>query len=380
MLLPIKIALRFLKSSKGQTLLITLGIAIGVSVQIFIGLLIQGLQGSLVDKTIGSSPHITITAEEDFNTYEDVFDIVESDFAPKAMTATFDNPAFIDIDAESRSVLVRGFTLDGANKIYKFSDALIKGTLPKNANDVIIGKSVFEEGGYTLGQAIDLNLPGGVAKQLNISGVFDLKVSAINNTWFITDINTAQTMFGKEDVASSVEIQIDDVFSSDVLAANLKTLLPAYSVVDWQAQNEELLSGLSGQSISSIMIQVFVIIAVVLGIASVLAISVLQKSKQIGILKAMGIKDGASSVIFLTQGFVLGVLGALVGLILGLGLIVAFSKFALNPDGSPLIPITINAGFIALSGGIAIFASMAASLIPAFRSMKMDPIEVIKNG
>lgn len=71
MLLPIKIATRFLKSSKGQTILITIGIAIGVSVQIFIGLLIQGLQTSLVDKTIGSSSQITITAEEkkDFDTY-----------------------------------------------------------------------------------------------------------------------------------------------------------------------------------------------------------------------------------------------------------------------------------------------------------------------
>ena len=128
------------------------------------------------------------------------------------------------------------------------------------------------------------------------------------------------------------------------------------------------------------MIQVFVLIAVVLGIASVLAITVLQKSKQIGILKAMGIKDSTSSLIFLFQGLLLGVLGGILGVLLGLGLSFSFTRFALNPDGTPVVPLYIDYGFIALSALIALASSTFAALIPARRSSKLNPIEVIRNG
>ncbi len=384
MLLPIKIALRFLKSAKGQTIMITLGIAIGVSVQIFIGLLIQGLQTSLIDKTIGSASHITISAPA--NSYITDYDSIISEAGQvtgvKVAAATFNNPAFVTANSENISLLVRGMTKDGADAIYKLSDSLIAGQLFSGGDSAIIGKALFETGGYAVGETITIFLPEIGSKTIVIAGVFDLKVSAINRSWVITDITTAHSLFETDAVANSIEIQINDVFQSVALADKIAELssVEGLRVVEWQGENAELLSGLSGQSISSIMIQVFVIIAVVLGIASVLAISVLQKSKQIGILKAMGIKNGAASVIFLTQGFVLGILGALAGILLGLGLSVAFTLFALNPDGTPLIPLNISYGFIALSGAIAVAASMAASLIPAFRSMKMDPIEVIKNG
>lgn len=384
MILPFKIALRFLKSSKGQTLLITLGIAIGVSVQIFIGLLIQGLQVSLVDKTIGSSSHITIAASSnsDFDDYENFIYIVEDNIQTTAISPALDKPAFISIGEDNRSILVRGFELENANNIYKFQSALLQGAMPNGQNEIIIGNTVFEEGDFHIGDEIDLIVPNLAAARVTITGVFDLKVAAINKTWFVTNLQTAQAIFEKTNMVNSIEIQIRDIFNSDVKAENIKKLInnEQYSVKDWQSQNEELLSGLNGQSISSIMIQVFVIIAVLLGIASVLAVSVLQKSKQIGILKAMGIKDGSSSIIFLTQGFILGLMGAIVGILLGVGLIVAFTTFALNPDGTPLIPIALDVGFIVFSGIISIVAAMSAALIPAIKSMKMNPIEVIRNG
>merc|ERR1711941_83907 len=109
-------------------------------------------------------------------------------------------------------------------------------------------------------------------------------------------------------------------------------------------------------------------LSVVLGISSVLAITVLQKSKQLGILKAMGIKDGSASLIFLFQGMILGVLGAIGGIGLGLGISYSFTAFALNPDGTPVVNLFIDPGFIALSAGIAFLAATLASLFPALKS------------
>jgi lipoprotein-releasing system permease protein len=107
---------------------------------------------------------------------------------------------------------------------------------------------------------------------------------------------------------------------------------------------------------------------------------VVQKSKQIGILKAMGIKDRTSSLIFLFQGLLLGVAGAILGVLLGLALAFAFTKFALNADGTPVVPLFIDPAFIALSALIAVIASTVAALIPARKSSKLDPIEVIRNA
>jgi len=128
------------------------------------------------------------------------------------------------------------------------------------------------------------------------------------------------------------------------------------------------------------MIQVFVLFSVVLAIASVLAISVLQKSKQLGILKAIGISNRNASLVFLTEGFLLGVAGAVLGVALGLGLAFAFTKFALNPDGTPVIALFIDQGFVVISAAIAVLSATLASLIPARRSARLDPMEVIRNG
>lgn len=116
-------------------------------------------------------------------------------------------------------------------------------------------------------------------------------------------------------------------------------------VTNWKAENAALLSGLSGQTALSLMIQVFVLISVVLGIASVLAISVVQKSRQIGILKAKGMHNPKASLVFLFQGFLLGVLGAIAGVGLGIGLSWSFATFVTNPDGSSWYP-SILIGFL----------------------------------
>jgi lipoprotein-releasing system permease protein len=176
-------------------------------------------------------------------------------------------------------------------------------------------------------------------------------------------------------------MQTDDVFAADETASELSSLLAeGQEITNWKDQNASLLSALSGQSASSYMIQVFVLLAVLLGISSVLAISVVQKSRQLGILKAMGIKDRDASRIFIAQGLMLGVVGAILGTGLGLGLSYAFSTFVKNPDGTSLVPFFVDWMFIGFSVVIAIAAATIAAFIPARKSSRLNPIEVIKNG
>lgn len=384
MKLAFSIASRFLKTNKGQTILIILGITIGVAVQIFIGSLIDGLQNSLVDKTIGSSSHITINPSGKAKTFEDNESLINQfseDERFVAVSKSLDSSAFVNFDEETYPVLMRGFEFDNANEIYKFDEKLVDGRMPATKMEVLLGKNLIEELGIALNDELELMTPEGVIQNIKVVGSFDLKVAALNKSWIVAGIDTVETIFDKSNQLSSIETQIEDVFNADLIAEEFVTLVGEdLEVSNWKAQNEELLSGLVGQSASSIMIQVFVLLAVLLGITSVLAISVVQKSRQIGILKAMGIKDNTASLIFLFQGLVLGIIGSVIGAGLGIGLSYGFSTFVQNPDGTPLVPFYLDYTFVGVSIVIAIISSTIAALVPARKSSKLNPIEVIKNG
>ncbi|MBN2299849.1 MAG: ABC transporter permease [Acholeplasmataceae bacterium] len=385
MRLALQIAWRFLASAKRQTIIIVLGIAVGVSVQVFIGSLITGLQKSLVDSTIGSSSHITVVSEAS-DTYIDNYQITINNLELESDDISVISPVvnlggILQKDTLKKEILFRGFDLIEANQIYGFDSKITEGELPTLLNEILLGKSLKNDLNLNVGDTIDIEILGNV-RSLTVVGFFDFNVAVINSTWGIGTLATLQDIIGSTNDISAIEMQINDVFQAEVLAATLDQNLSNSNLKteNWMSQNQELLSGLQGQSTSSLMIQVFVIISVVLGISSVLAITVMQKSRQIGILKAMGIQDKDASRIFLFEGFLLGIFGAFAGVVLGLGLLYSFTTFALNPDGSPVVPLFIDPQFIALSALIALVASTFASLIPAIKSSKMTVIEVIRNA
>ena len=378
-----RISWRFLTSNKGQTLLIMLGIAIGVSVQVFIGSLIAGLQKSLVETTIGSSSQITVKAKERgglIKDHEALMANISRVDGLKNISAAADAAGFIQVGDETYPVVTRGFSLANAQGIYKLNEALKEGSFP-GADEILLGRELMEEAGIAVGDTLPLRTPLGMARDVRVSGMYDLKVASLNRSWAIAGLSLVQELFDYGAGVTSIEMQAEDPFAADTLSADIAQVLPAgLKAENWKEANASLLSGLNGQSVSSLMIQVFVMVSVILGISSVLAISVMQKSRQLGILKAMGIKDKTASLIFLSQGFFLGVFGAVMGVLLGLGLAVAFTTFAVKPDGTPVVALFIDPQFIALSGLIALLASTLAALVPARRSSKLDPMEVIKNG
>jgi lipoprotein-releasing system permease protein len=386
MKLAFKIAFRFLKSNKSQTLLIALGIAVGISVQIFIGSLINGLQASLLDATIGSASHITFEHVEKnmiIDDYRPIDEFIKDYSQITASTPSLTLGAFMDKDDNFTQVLYRGFPIERANEIYAFDEGITADSQLPQGNQVIIGSLLAEENNISIGDQISISPPEGQRVEITVSGIIDFKVNALNESWIIGSMALGQKIFNlPANQITTFEMQIEEPFDADLIAKSMNTDNKdlKLTVINWKDENAQLLSGLTGQSSSSYLIQVFVIISVVLGIASVLAITVLQKSKQIGILKAMGINDRTSSYIFLSQGFMLGLLGGILGILLGIGLLFAFTTFALNPDGSPVVPILIDPTFIIVSGFIAVIASTGAAIIPALKSKKLSPIEVIRNG
>ena len=312
------IAKRFLTNNKSQTLFIILGIAIGVSVQVFVGSLIQGLQSDLVYETVGKSPQITITHQnktELIDGWETIISEVEKVEGVTKIAAVKDILVAIIPEGTPITVLLRGFQLDKADKIYNIYESIYAGVKPASANEIIIGKQLQEELEIELNAQINISNPLNQYFLLKVVGFFDLGVATINSQWLITNFETTENVLDYGGKVSSIGIQVADPFDADLIADEIEAKLDNtnLNIVDWKEQNADLLSALSAQGSSSYMIQVFVIISVVLAIASVLAITVLQKSKQLGILKAMGINDRKAANIFLWEGFILGLIGGKIG-------------------------------------------------------------------
>jgi lipoprotein-releasing system permease protein len=379
-MLSVKIAWRFLRSSPAQTILIVAGIAVGISAQIFVGSLITSLQASLVNQTIGSSPQVTIAAEKDGDPVRyttRVADIITTDprVKPGSIAKTRTTTALYTNDTDSAPLNLIGGELRELNGIYNISDQITRGRARLGTNDVLIGKDFAEKFLISPGSSIRLRLSSGATASFNVAGIFDLGSAAFNERTAFVSGEVPRALLGwSADEYGTIQAQFIDPFESQAAAADWRRKLPLLSIKEWQEQNADLLVALQSQSSSSYMIQGFVLVAVALGIASTLAISAVQKTRQIGILKAMGMKDGPAGRIFLYAALILGGLGSLSGLALGAGFIWLFSFVPTT------FAVTLQPSFALLSASIGVLVALLSSLIPIRATSRLDPIEVIQGG
>lgn len=380
-MLSLRIAARFLRTNPVQSGLIIAGIAVGIAVQIFVGSLITSLQANLVDQTIGSSSQVTLSAQKEGDpvvltermkgVLADEDRLLPGAVAPvRTVSALFANP-----DGDAAPLNLKGGTLDDLDAISGLASRTVRGAASLRTGEIMVGTDFADKYGIAPGERIGLALAGNRTVQLTVTGVFDLGAAAVNERQAFVAPDLPRSLLGwRSDEYSSIETKLREPFDSSAVAQSLRGQLPGIRVTDWQEANADLLTALQSQSSSSYMIQAFVLIAVALGIASTLAISAVQKTRQIGILKAMGMGDRASGRIFLWQAVILGVAGSLAGLGTGWALIWSFG-FAPVP-----FSISIEPGFAAISASIGIVVAMVSSIIPTRKTSRLDPIEVIQGG
>lgn len=379
-MLSLRIAARFLRRSPVQSALIGAGIAVGIGVQVFLGSLIISLQQSLVDRTIGSSPQVTVSAGRegepvDFTPALRGVLAADERIVDVAPTRTFS--AIYRRANESAPLQVIAGDLAELDGIYDLSGRTTEGRVALAGDDVLVGADFAEEYGVGPGDGVDLVLPDGGVSRRTVAAVLDFGAAAANASLaFVPAATGAEVLGFGADQYSSVVMQVDDVFASVEVADDLRARpeLRGLTVSEWQAENQDLLEALQAQSSSSYTIQFFVLVAVALGIASTLAISAVQKTRQIGILKAMGMRDRRAGRIFLWQAAILGVSGAGGGVAVGVLLIVAFARLGSTIDLSP------QWGFTAVSFVVGVTVALLSSVIPARRTSRLDPIEVIQSG
>ncbi len=404
------VALRYLRDGRLQTWLILTGIGVGVGVIIFLSALITGLQQSIVDRTLGSQAHVVVRPPEEMPRVLPLPDSVGDDGTVRsvetqrppqrirsivgwkqveallrrtpgvvAVAPTVTGPALAVRGPGTNSVTIRGIEPDTYFTIVDVESRLVAGTFNLDGFHAVIGTELARRLGVGVGGRLRVQVADDRGGVYTVSGIFDYGSRSLNEGLVFISLRGAQTLFDLDGGVSTLEILGADIFQADAVAARIqdRTGLVADS---WMAQNRDLMTGLRSQSASSIMIQVFVILAVALGIASVLAVSVVQKAKEIGILRATGTKAPAVTRIFLLQGAILGTVGSLLGIALGTILAVFFQSLARNPDGSATFPVALTPFLYGRSVAVALVVGLVAAIVPARDAARMDPATVIRNG
>ncbi len=399
-----KIAMRFLQKGRGQTVLILLGIAIGVAVQIFLSSLVTSLQAGLIEQTVGNAAQIQIKGNEynldeyvkeqkpkegavlrgnyiqreaRLENWRMIEEIIDKDSRVKVSSPLVQGNGIVNNTGKSQSVMVKGILLGKADQIYQISPRLIAGNLSLEGNYVFVGNSLAATLGLEYGDSIKLFISEGVSIPLVVNGIFDLENEQINQNTIFIDLKRAQKLFGMGSGISMLEVQLFDPFLSDLVTEDWRILPGNLVLEEWKEQNKQLLIALSSQSSSSYTIQFFVILAVTLGISSVLAISAVQKSKEIGILKAMGATKKSVGQIFLFQGLILGIIGSMLGLGIGIFLI---DFFGYMNQANQALSVEIKWGSAWMICLLSTICGMLASLIPARKAANLNPMEAIKIG
>ena len=379
-MLSFSIATRFLRKSPVQSILIAAGIAVGIGVQVFLGSLIIGLQESLVDQTIGSSSQVTVQAKEQGASVDYTAQVKDAIAAQSQITTQVPVRQFSAILRQGNDTVplqLTGGELDQLDTIYDITGKTVAGTASLSGSDIVLGKDLADKYGIKPGQTITLVQPDGKSLDEKVSALVDFGSAQANLSLGFTSADVAKQVLGYSDQQySEVQTQVKNVFDSVTVADGLQAepAMQDLKVTEWQSENADLLQALQSQSTSSYTIQFFVLIAVALGIASTLAISAVQKTRQIGILKAMGMRDREAGRIFLWQAAILGLVGSGVGVVLGVALITLFSLSGAS------FTFTAKPSFTVISFVVGVLVALASSLIPSRRTKKLDPIEVIQGG
>lgn len=319
------VCLRYLREGRMQTVLILAGVTGGVAVIIFLTTLISQLQASIIDKTLGSQAHIVLKAPQAVNHTTLPPDQTAAIIQPRAQRLqSIDQwAAIVKLAEQTPGVLAVSPMLSGAGfatradarqaismmgvdaqayqRIVRMDKYLKSGRFDVSGTHAVIGVELAKDLGVTVGDKIRLVTMDGHDDLFSITGIFDIGNRDLNRRWVYTSVKVAQTLLDLPGGITQIDLRVADLFDAESIARPLQAQT-GLSVDSWMQTNAQLLSALKSQSVSNNLIRAFVTAIVAVGIASVLVVSVVQKQKEIGILRAMGASPWRIMSVFLLQG------------------------------------------------------------------------------
>jgi lipoprotein-releasing system permease protein len=396
-------AIRFLKEGRMQTIFIIVGVAIGVAVIVFMWSLMTGLQANFVKELLASQPHIQLLLNDELarplrsaaGTVEGA--IIQQpaqrprsiDQWQKVLRLLLQRPDVVNASPTvsaaalavrgdtSRSIALTGVEPDVYFRIVRLPDYIIMGHPTLTSEDIIIGIELAKDLSATLGDRINVTAASGVTRALTISAIFDLGNKAANARSTFVSLRTAQALAGLVGGVTTIDVTAIDAYAAETLANSVQATT-GVRADSWIKTNAKFFEIIRTQNISFGSIEFFVGLSVAFGMASVLVVSVIQRSRDIGILRAMGTTRQQITRIFLVQGGVLSFCGAIAGSLLGAGGVLLFRNAMTRADGSQPFTLVLEVKLFLIVIGLATITGFAAAMVPALRAAKLDPVVAIR--
>ena len=401
------VAIRFLREGRTQTVFIIGGIAIGVGVIVFMSALLSGLQANFVRRALTGQSHIQLLPpketvrplragpgdapggrggaivqaplqrQKSIDQWQAVAAQISALPEVLVVSPAATGPALVVRGETSRSISIIGMEPALYFRIVPMAEKIVRGSARVTGSDILIGTELASDLGVGVGDKLRITAANGAANTLGITGVFDLGSKGANSRSTFVALRTAQSLLGLAGGVSVLDVTVQDVYAAEALAQRI-TAATGVQADSWIKTNEQFFSAVSAQTTANTAIRFFVALSVAFGIASVLVVSVVQKSREIGILRAMGISRGQVLRVFLLQGGLLGLGGALAGSALGALALAAWQQFARNADGTVMFALSFEPTLFAAALALATVTGLIAAFAPALRAARLDPVVAIR--
>jgi lipoprotein-releasing system permease protein len=407
MMLPYQlfIALRYLRSKKKHkgisvnTLISTGGVAVGVMALLVVLSVMSGFHEDLQRKILGVNAHIVILSYKGtMPEYHEVSEKIKGDKDIVSATPFVMGQVMVSNGNRAHGVFLRGIDPEKETKTTDIARFMKEGRFedlkPKDKTPgIIIGKELAASIGAFKGDIITVMSPFGKigplgmlpkVRQFRVTGIFEVGMFEYDSNLVLTDIRASQDFFDMKDSVTGIQLKLDDIYKASVVREkiNQKMKFPVYAK-DWMQTHRNLFSALKLEKFAMFIILILIILVASFNIVSTLIMNVIEKKREIAILKTMGATDKGILTIFMLQGLLIGVLGTIIGVSGGYFLCYILNTYEIIKLPADVyylshLPVkTKFTDFIAVSVS-AVVISFFATVYPAWQAAKMNPVEPLR--
>ena len=398
------VARRYLTARRKQafisviTTISVVGIAIGVAALVIAIALITGFQGDVQDKILGATSHVMVSdlGGQGLADYEAMAEKIRALPGVESASPVVYSTVLITGIGESSGALIKGLDFEQERAGAPWLAKLEAGRIPEaggTREGLLLGRELALRIGAQVGDVVDIVTasstlsPLGLLpkrKRFEVTGIFNTGLYEFDNSTALAAIGVAQRLFGLEGRASYIQVKLRNIFDAPAIGERIKAALPpVVYITTWMELNRSLFSALKLEKNIMFLTITLIVIVAALNIIATLILMVMEKTRDIGILMAMGATPRMINRIFFFQGALIGVIGTGLGVLLGLGwcaLANAFELIKIPVDIYQIsyVPFRLRPLDLAAIVGVTLLISFVSTLFPARRAAKIDPVVALK--
>ena len=385
------VSIRYLASKRKErfisviSLLSILGVALGVAALIVVISVMSGFDNDFQQKIIGTNAHIVIDSPYGIKVDPEFRNTLMS--VPHVAGASFflSGQALVRKDEQVTGVILRGIDPDGEMTVTKIDDYIKEGDIRFRKGDVVIGIELARKLGVDIGDGLRLVTSSCVdGRNFKVRGIFASGMYDYDSNLIYTSIADGQDLLALVGTASGIAIKVDDMSNVTKVKKSFQDMVSPPTVVrTWMDANKNFLTAIKLEKTVMFIILTLIVMVACFNIASALIMTVLEKTKDIGILKALGASRFDIMAVFALQGAMTGVMGTALGALTGIALcwILKTYKFITLPSDIYYIdklPIRMEAGDVAVIILSSLAISFLATLYPSYKAARLDPVEALR--